>query len=153
MNAKIVTVFRKPTGETHEKTNKWDGTCFTCTNRTKRGFCNNANSWDAEVRTPDQYCEAWEGQIRHSTKSETSHSQSAVLQDARTRMSDDMEMWLDEDLELTDEDDPEVFEFNEVFVKALHRLGIRAQAFLDAWSESIDESNQKMLREGVVKNE
>ena len=50
-------------------------------------------------------------------------------------------------LELIDEDDPEVFEFNKTFVKALHKLGVSAQEFLDAWTETIDESNKRDIEE------
>jgi len=52
-----------------------------------------------------------------------------------------------EDFELIDEDDPEVFQFNETFVKTLHKLGIRAQAFLDTWSATLDEEIKELIQE------
>ena len=51
--------------------------------------------------------------------------------------------------ELIDEDDPEIFEFNEIFVKALHKLGVSAQEFLDAWTEEIKESEKEALKKLV----
>jgi len=54
-----VTPFREPTGKIRSKSSKWEGTCFTCGRKTKRGFCNAVNSWDAQVRTPNMYCESW----------------------------------------------------------------------------------------------
>ena len=55
------------------------------------------------------------------------------------------------DFELIDKEDPETFEFDEVFVKTLHKLGISAQKFLDAWTETSDETRQKLLRDLVKK--
>ena len=53
------------------------------------------------------------------------------------------------DFELIDEEDPEVFQFDETFVKTLHKLGISAQKFLDTWTETIKEYNREMLKELV----
>ena len=55
------------------------------------------------------------------------------------------------DFELIDEEDPEVFYFDEIFVKTLHKLGIQAQKFLDTWSETTDEWNKEKLRELLKK--
>ena len=52
-----------------------------------------------------------------------------------------------EDFELIDEDDPEMFPFDETFVKTLHKLGINAQKFLDTRTETIDEENKELLKE------
>jgi len=54
-----VDCFGEETGKTREKSQKWEGTCFTCGRCTKRGFCNAANTWAAGVKRPDQYCENW----------------------------------------------------------------------------------------------
>jgi hypothetical protein len=54
-----VTTKREETGNTREKTKKWEGTCFTCDNCTKRGFCNIGNTWGSYVKNPNLYCESW----------------------------------------------------------------------------------------------
>jgi len=55
----VVTPLREKTGETKTKHTKWEGTCYSCARRSKRGFCKAAGTWAAHVNVPQLYCNRW----------------------------------------------------------------------------------------------
>ncbi len=49
----------EPTGKTKVKKDKWDGTCFSCKNATKKKNWCQKFGHAPTVRKPDLYCESW----------------------------------------------------------------------------------------------